>query len=159
MGVPLMALPKPSSRSPSGMVGWMPLMPKAPSVVAAVTHALCSSSSAEIRSPKRVSRMESATEETAALLSASPGPFSDERMAELLLHYAGRHATSSLEGPQREAWRAYRRRRLIDDPELASVQLPGYLARIEQLRAERPDCAGLLDELAAWPAHIGIDGL
>jgi len=98
-------------------------------------------------------------EQAAALLSASPGPFSDERMAELLLHYAGRHATSSLEGPQREAWRAYRRRRLIDDPELASVQLPGYLARIEQLRAERPDCAGLLDELAAWPAHIGIDGL
>ncbi|HKL50040.1 MAG TPA: exodeoxyribonuclease I [Wenzhouxiangellaceae bacterium] len=98
-------------------------------------------------------------ERAAALLSASPGPFSDERMAELLLHYVGRHAASSLGTPQREAWQAYRRRRLVDDPELGSVQLSGYLARIEQLRRERPDCAALLDELAAWPSRIGIDGL
>jgi len=98
-------------------------------------------------------------EQAAALLSRSPGPFSDERMAELLLHYAGRHAASSLDATQREAWNAYRRRRLLDDPELGSVQLPGYLERIEQLRRERPDCGRLLDELAAWPSDIGIDSL
>lgn len=98
-------------------------------------------------------------EQAAALLSDAPGPFSDERMAELLLHYVGRHAPSSLSPPQREAWQAYRRRRLLDDPELASVQLAGYLERIEQLRQERPDRADLLDELAAWPSHIGIDSL
>ncbi|HKL53200.1 MAG TPA: hypothetical protein VJ902_04520, partial [Wenzhouxiangellaceae bacterium] len=98
-------------------------------------------------------------EQASAFLSASPGPFSDERMAELLLHYVGRHAASTLDAPQSEAWSAYRRRRLLDDPELGSVQLPDYLARIEQLRRERPDCVGLLDELAAWPSRIGIDGL
>ena len=98
-------------------------------------------------------------ERAAALLSDSPGPFSDERMAELLLHYVGRHAASSLASPHREAWQAYRRRRLLDDPELAGVQLPGYLERIEQLRQERPDCGRVLDELAAWPSNIGIDDL
>src|SRR6056297_1371587 len=98
-------------------------------------------------------------EQAASLLRTSPGPFSDERMAELLLHYAGRHAASSLDAAQREAWTTYRRRRLLDDPEIGSVKLPDYLARIEQLRRERPDRAGLLDELAAWPSHIGIDSL
>jgi len=98
-------------------------------------------------------------EEVSAFLSGSPGPFSDERMAELLLHYVARHAASTLDVPHQEAWSAYRRRRLIDDPELGSVQLADYLARIEQLRQERPDCTGLLDELAAWPSRIGIDSL
>ena len=98
-------------------------------------------------------------EQAAELLSSSPGPFSDERLATLLLHYIGRHAPSSLNASQRASWDAYRRRRLIDDPELGTVQMQGYLARIEQLRQARPDAAELLDELSVWPARIGINGL
>lgn len=98
-------------------------------------------------------------EQAAGLLSASPGPFSDERMVELLLHYAGRHAAASLEPTQHAAWEDYRRRRLLEDPDLATMNLPEYLQRIEQLRRERPNATRVLDELAAWPSLIGIDGL
>lgn len=98
-------------------------------------------------------------EQASKLLSASPGPFSDERMAELLLHYVGRHAAATLDASHSDAWSTYRRRRLVDDPELGGVQLQDYWARIGQLRRERPDCSGLLDELEAWPSHIGIDDL
>jgi len=98
-------------------------------------------------------------EQAAELLVESQGPFSDARLTELLLHYLGRHAENLLEPEDRAAWNAYRRRRLLDDPELASQRLSEFLQRIEALRRERPDCAALLDELAQWPQRIGINDL
>ncbi|MEX2498605.1 MAG: exodeoxyribonuclease I [Wenzhouxiangellaceae bacterium] len=98
-------------------------------------------------------------DQAARLLAAPPGPFADERLAELLLHYVGRHAQPSLDAESLEAWRVYRRRRLLDDPELAPLRLPEFLQRIDEIRRERPDCTPLLDELVQWPEHIGIDDL
>ncbi|MGK7294309.1 MAG: exodeoxyribonuclease I [Candidatus Wenzhouxiangella sp. M2_3B_020] len=94
--------------------------------------------------------------EAAALLADGNGPFDDERLGELLLHFVGRHAEDRLDPVQRQAWQDYRRRRLVDDPDLASIQLADYLARIERLRRERPERADLLDRLAEWPARIGL---
>jgi exodeoxyribonuclease-1 len=93
----------------------------------------------------------------AELLAARPGPFADERLADLLMHWVGRHAEDRLPAAEREGWEDYRRRRLLDDPELAGITLDHYLARIEQLRAERPEQSGLLDELARWPRAIGLE--
>mgnify|MGYP005842956929 CR=1 FL=1 len=95
----------------------------------------------------------------AALLDDLHGPFADERLSELLLHYAGRHAESSLNEAQRRAWQDYRQRRLIDDPELAPLRLAEYLQRIEALRREAPEHTALLDELAQWPDQLGISDL
>jgi exodeoxyribonuclease-1 len=95
----------------------------------------------------------------AALLDSLKGPFADQRLAELLLHYAGRHAEASLNESQRRAWQDYRRRRLVDDPELAPLRVDEYLQRIQELRHEFPGHAPLLDELEQWPKHIGIDDL
>lgn len=97
--------------------------------------------------------------EAAGLLDAGSGVFSDERLDELLLHYVGRHAGNRLTAEQRAAWRAYRRRRLLDDPDLAPLRLPEYRERIEALQRARPDCAHLLDALRDWPDRIGINDL
>ena len=94
--------------------------------------------------------------EAASMLSDGPGPFSDERLGELLLHFVGRHAEERLDPSRMEAWQDYRRRRLVDDPDLASIQLADYHGRIARLRRERPDRADLLDRLAEWPARIGL---
>jgi len=101
-----------------------------------------------------------APDQAAAMLDGGlHGPFSDQRLSELLLHYAGRHAQPSLNEAQRRAWRDYRRRRLIDDPDLAPLRLPEYLQRIEALRREAPERGALLDELESWPDKIGIANL
>ena len=97
--------------------------------------------------------------QASALLDGLQGPFTDERLSELLLHYAGRHAESSLDEAQRHAWQDYRRRRLIDDPELAPLRLAEYRQRIEMLRREAPERGALLDELARWPDQIGTADL
>jgi exodeoxyribonuclease-1 len=95
-------------------------------------------------------------EGAADLLGASPAPFADERLAELLLRWVARHAEHRLPPDQRDAWEVHRRRRLLDDPELAGITLADFRARIDALRAERPDRRELLDELARWPAEIGL---
>jgi len=98
-------------------------------------------------------------EQAAALLEGLQGPFADQRLTELLLHYLGRHAESSLDAEQRRVWQDYRRRRLLDDPELAPMRLDGYQQRIDELRTTLCDHGNILDDLAQWPRQIGIDDL
>jgi len=95
--------------------------------------------------------------ETLATHLASGGPFGDARLNELLVHFIGRHAPERLDADHREAWEAYRRKRLLDDPELAGLTLDEYLQRLQRLRREHPERGALLDQLAAWPREIGLD--
>ncbi len=78
--------------------------------------------------------------------------FSDPRLNELLIRYLGRHAEHSLGEQQLEQWRQFRRRKLLDDPDLADLRIPEYLEQIRQLRQRHPDQQALLDQLEAW-AH------
>ncbi|MFU8876644.1 MAG: exodeoxyribonuclease I [Wenzhouxiangellaceae bacterium] len=76
--------------------------------------------------------------------------FDDERLTTLLIRYLGRHAESSLDASLLTQWNDFCRRKLLDDPDLAGLRLPEYLARIDVLRRQRPEHSALLDQLEAW---------
>jgi len=88
--------------------------------------------------------------EAAGRLRYPGAGFEDARLEELLLHYVGRHAPDRLDAARRREWEDYRRRKLHDDPDLATLRVPEYRERIARLRAERPDAAGFLDRLEGW---------
>jgi len=83
-------------------------------------------------------------------------PFRDERLNDILLRYRARLWPETLTPEQNEEWERYRRRRLISDPDLASIQLPGYEEQLKTLMAERPNHEPILRQLAQWPAELGI---
>jgi len=89
-------------------------------------------------------------------LAALETPFSDERLNALLFRYRARHWPDSLSVSERAEWERYRQRRLIEDPDLASIRLDGFLAELEVMRSRHPDQVELLQQLAAWPAAIGL---
>src|SRR5699024_9810361 len=89
-------------------------------------------------------------------LSQLDAPFQDERLNELLFRYRARLWPETLTSDQRSRWEKYRRRRLIDDPELGSIRLDEYREQLKALMAERPEKADLLRELAQWPAELGL---
>lgn len=91
-------------------------------------------------------------------LAALDSPFSDERLNALLFRYRARHWPDTLTEPERAEWVRYRHRRLVDDPDLASVRLPEYRAELERLRAQHPERGGLLDQLSSWAGQIGAGG-
>lgn len=81
-------------------------------------------------------------------------PFADPRLNELLLHYVGRHAPGLLSPPASAAWQAYRRRRLYDDPELATIRMGEFHERIALLRARHPEHAPLWSALEDWAREL-----
>ncbi|WP_376690426.1 exodeoxyribonuclease I [Wenzhouxiangella sp. EGI_FJ10409] len=87
-------------------------------------------------------------------LARMHAPFRDERLNELLFRYRARLWPETLTATEREDWEQYRRRRLIDDPELGSVRLPEYEDQLKTLMMERPGEAVLLRQLAEWPSEI-----
>ena len=89
-------------------------------------------------------------------LAALDSPFSDERLNVLLFRYRARHWPDSLSEEERAEWARYRRRRLLDDPDLASIQLADYLTEIRALALQHPDRGPLWQALAAWPITIGL---
>jgi exodeoxyribonuclease-1 len=95
-------------------------------------------------------------QEVAAWVNREVEPFTDERLNALLLRFAGRHAPEALEPVVREEWETWRRKRLLDDPELGSIQLDEYRQRLVALRQQAPEHAALLDALDAWPAQLGL---
>lgn len=84
-------------------------------------------------------------------------PFSDERLNTLLFRYRARLFPDSLNGEESERWQAERQRRLLDDPDLASIRLDEYRAQIAELIQQRPEQRELLEELARWPQEIGLN--
>jgi len=83
-------------------------------------------------------------------------PFQDERLNELLFRYRARIWPETLTLEQNEDWERYRQRRLISDPDLASIRLPEYIEQLKILMAERPGDETILRQLAEWPAELGI---
>ncbi|RFF26748.1 MULTISPECIES: exodeoxyribonuclease I [unclassified Wenzhouxiangella] len=90
-------------------------------------------------------------------LAALDAPFQDERLNQLLFRYRARIWPETLTAEQRDEWELYRHRRLISDPDLASIRLPEYEEQLKILMAERPEDEPILRELAAWPAKLGIE--
>ncbi len=86
-------------------------------------------------------------------------PFTDERLNELLFRYRARLWPDSLDADEQARWADYRRRRLIDDPELGSIRWAEYRELLEKMGAEFPHHAELLADLAAWPERIGLQQL
>jgi exodeoxyribonuclease-1 len=93
----------------------------------------------------------------ASRLSRRGAGFADERLEELLLHYVARHAPEALDAEQRADWERYRLRKLIEDPELGSIQVDEYRSRIKRLRSERPDSNRLFDRLEEWLETLELD--
>ncbi|MGY6553869.1 MAG: exodeoxyribonuclease I [Wenzhouxiangella sp.] len=83
-------------------------------------------------------------------------PFSDERLNVLLFRYRARHWPASLSDQERAAWDDYRRRRLIDDPELASIRLDEFCAELMRLRSQHPQHQALFQALADWLRQIDL---
>ena len=96
-------------------------------------------------------------EAEAAKLAGMDKPFADERLNTMLFRYRARWWPETLSTEERERWQAWRRRRLVDDPELASIQLPEYRAEVAELARRAQAGADLLRDLAGWPGEIGID--
>lgn len=83
-------------------------------------------------------------------------PFSDERLNELLFRYRARLFPDSLSTEENARWQLERQRRLVDDPELTSIQWPAYSALVTELMQKHPDRRALLGDLAEWPSLIGL---
>jgi exodeoxyribonuclease-1 len=91
-------------------------------------------------------------------LSELDEPFRDARLNELLFRYRARLWPDSLTASEQSRWADYRRRRLIDDPDLGSLRLTEYNDRLHQLVATAAgDQRGILEALLDWPRHIGAD--
>ncbi|TVS11631.1 MAG: exodeoxyribonuclease I [Wenzhouxiangella sp.] len=88
-------------------------------------------------------------------LAALGEPFSDERLNVLLFRYRARGWPESLDSAEQARWAEYRRRRLVDDPDLASIRLHDYQAEVSRLLSEHPERRRLLEDLMRWPGEIG----
>jgi exodeoxyribonuclease-1 len=89
-------------------------------------------------------------------------PFQDERLNTLLLRYRARNHLSSLTDEELHEWQTYRRKRLIDDPELGSITLAQFDAELQQ----RLDSAGggsgeltILQALVDWRQQLDLGDL
>lgn len=91
-------------------------------------------------------------------LASLDSPFSDERMNVLLFRYRARHWPETLTDSERAEWEVYRQRRLIDDPDLASIRLNEFRAELMRMRSQYPERLDLLQALADWPSQIGLAG-
>jgi len=97
---------------------------------------------------------ETPPDETARAWAAGHLRFQDERLAGLIALYLGRHAEDQLDPDSRREWQRWRRRCLVDDPDLASIRLPEYRERLDRLRAEHQDRGQLLDALEYWANRL-----
>jgi exodeoxyribonuclease I len=86
-------------------------------------------------------------------------PFTDDRLNELLFRYRARLWPNSLSGDELERWDDFRRRRLLDDPELGSIRWSEYRQLLDEMASEHPDRTDLWTNLAAWPDQLGLSTL
>ena len=85
-------------------------------------------------------------------------PFADRRLNELLFRYRARHFPNSLDADDQARWQSLRRRRLLEDPELASIRWPEYQARLTELRHSHPEHGELWHALDEWAIELGLTG-
>jgi exodeoxyribonuclease-1 len=83
-------------------------------------------------------------------------PFTDERLNTLLFRYRARLFPTSLDHAESERWQQDCQRRLLSDPDLASIRWEEYQALVAELMQKHPDKLALLEQLAAWPMELGL---
>ncbi len=89
-------------------------------------------------------------------LSRLGTPFTDERLNTLLFRYRARLFPDSLDHAENERWQRDCRRRLMSDPDLASIRWDEYQALVAELMSKHPDKLPLLEQLAQWPMELGL---
>jgi len=82
-------------------------------------------------------------------------PFEDERLNRLLFRYRARRFPQTLDEHERRRWDDYRRRRLLDDPDLASIQSKAFEAELVARMQAESDAPEILEALAEW--HQGLN--
>ena len=93
---------------------------------------------------------------SASDLARLQSPFRDERLNTLLFRYRARLYPDSLDNAEREQWQSERQRRLLSDPDLASIRWADYQTEVSRLMQEYPNKIDILEQLAQWPAEIGL---
>jgi len=84
-------------------------------------------------------------------LAGAAFAFEDPRLPELLFRYRARNYPETLDAEEREAWEAFRYRRLSGEDGFGALDLETFNARIEALAADAgPRAAALLADLQAW---------
>lgn len=79
--------------------------------------------------------------------------FQDARLRELLFRYRARWYPYTLDAEEQRRWARFRRRKLLDDPELGGLVFGELRQQVEQLRGpyqSDPDRLRLLDAVLAW---------
>lgn len=94
-----------------------------------------------------------------AALDQNPVYFTDHRLQAMLPRYRARNWPDSLSGEARAAWNDYRRRRLFDDPDLASIRVPEFTSELDRLRRAGEADGRVLDALEAWLIEIRVRDL
>jgi len=89
-------------------------------------------------------------------LSRLGNPFSDERLNRLLFRYRARLFPDSLDAAEQQRWEEERQRRLVSDPELASIRWPEFQAEIAERLAAQPEHLDILEALAQWGESLGL---
>lgn len=87
-------------------------------------------------------------------LATHPVDFTDPRLRAMLPRYRARNWPHSLDQDERVEWDDYRRRRLFDDPELASIRVPQLKTELSALRQGGEAPAAILDALENWLIEI-----
>lgn len=83
-------------------------------------------------------------------------PFADERLNQLLFRYRARLYPDSLDSEEQARWQAEKHRRLVDDPDLASIRWPEYQHLVSELMGQHPGQRKILEDLACWPQQLGL---
>jgi exodeoxyribonuclease-1 len=104
-------------------------------------------------------RIRQAAEDELARLGT---PFQDERLNTLLLRYRARNHPASLSEEERREWQDYRRKRLIDDPELGSLTVARFDAELQQhldSAQDNPKELAILQALVEWRQQLDLGDL
>ena len=62
----------------------------------------------------------------------------------------------SLDAAEQQRWEEERQRRLVSDPELASIRWPEFQAEIAERLAAQPEHLDILEALAQWGESLGL---
>jgi len=86
-------------------------------------------------------------------------PFEDERLNRLLFRYRARRFPHHLDPDERSRWADYRRRRLLDDPELGSIRSNEFEAELAARMEAGKDSSEILAALAQWHQSLNLGDL
>jgi exodeoxyribonuclease-1 len=86
-------------------------------------------------------------------------PFKDDRLNRLLFRYRARRFPDHLNADERSRWNDYRRRRLLDDPDLGSIQSTAFQSELAARMQADGDPDGILEALIQWHQSLNLPEL